>query len=751
MKISKIKLNGKVKNHKSIFSIDLFGDNLVSSSISGDISLYNDQVCVYELLKNILVLLVCTIFSRWKKYCVSYDDGNVLIYDLEGEIKYTHKSHTGDVSGLVYTDSYLVSVGYDGFVIFYSVDGSKVVKKIKSHNEKITGVAYSKANKLMVTQGSDALILYSGMTIINKVETPSGVVLENFFSRMDWSQNGELLACGLMFNNKTNTAEIFDKNLNSIQSFVGHVAPIEVVAFNPNTYFMNKPYHIIVLASQDNSISLWNTQKPFPFLLLKNVVNMPILDMKWNDKGNILYFCSYDGLINKLEFNENELGDVSRREMPTEDGDLFLTTENVRLYTEEQNREFDKKIMKIKMVKTTNKKVGGDEKVINDNVDGSLTEGVKHLEISHEEKVDTHNTPKLNQPISEDRNQPVLKPDSQQPLNQPSQQPLIHSPPQPLNQPIAQTTNQDLNKPPVQSSQISSSQPLTPQTKRKRIVPTLLDDKTTFGSDKLFIFNYKKSTLDTPFLEEFSRRFGDFEINLNKERSCLSVTRDASLFYKIHGEIKVICASSKYLCVYSDVFKIYESRTGNLLFPAIGTVGICFIDIMKDKILYLEIDGRLTIIDKQTVTTTTIPSSGELLSVNFSKNYFIICKFKDHEYFLDKSTGLWYLKKKEWNTPDTTDTDYTNTIDETLDKLENDFLIFKTAKNHQKMKSVVKKFIKKIGHMNSVQEVVENKLRRFLGDLNKMGQTKFVLKILGSLNKKFNLQYFVNDLLKQMK
>jgi hypothetical protein len=692
-------------------------------------------VCLRTFKKHSCSALCVRFSPDGKNICVSYDDGNVLIYDLEGEIKYTHKSHTGDVSGLVYTDSYLVSVGYDGFVIFYSVDGSKVVKKIKSHNEKITGVAYSKANKLMVTQGSDALILYSGMTIINKVETPSGVVLENFFSRMDWSQNGELLACGLMFNNKTNTAEIFDKNLNSIQSFVGHVAPIEVVAFNPNTYFMNKPYHIIVLASQDNSISLWNTQKPFPFLLLKNVVNMPILDMKWNDKGNILYFCSYDGLINKLEFNENELGDVSRREMPTEDGDLFLTTENVKLYTEEQNREFDKKIMKIKMGKTTNKKVGGDEKVINENIDSSLTEGVKHLEISHEEKVDTHNTPKLDQPTSKDLDQPTFKPTSQQPLNQPT----------------AQSTTQDLNKPPVQSSQISSSQPATPQTKRKRIVPTLLDDKSTFGSDKLFIFNYKKSTLDTRPLEEFSRKFGDFEIYLNKERSCLSVTRDTSLFYKIHGEIKVICASSKYLCVYSDVLKIYELRTGNLLFPAIGTVGICFIDIMKDKILYLEIDGRLTIIDKQTVTATTIPSSGELLSVNFSKNYFIICKFKDHEYFLDKSTGLWYLKNKEWNTPDTTDTDYTNTIDETLDKLENDFLIFKTAKNYQKMKNVVKKFIKKIGHSNSVQEVVENKLRRFLGDLNKMGQTKFVFKILGSLNKKFNLQYFVNDLLKQMK
>jgi hypothetical protein len=433
--------------------------------------------------------------------------------------------------------------------------------------------------------------------------------------------------------------------------------------------------------------------------------------------------------------------------MPTEDGDLFLTTENVKMYTEEQNREFDKKIMKIKMGKTTNKKVG-DEKVINDNIDSSLTEGVKHLEISHEEKDDTHNTPKLDQPTYEDLDKLVLKPTSQQPLSQPTFKPSSE---QPLSQPSAQFTPQDLNKPPLQSSQISSSQPLTPQTKRKRIVPTLLDDKSTFGSDKLFIFNYKKSTLSTRPLKEFFRKFGDFEINLNKERSCLSVTRDSSLFYKIYGEIKVICASSKYLCVYSDVLKIFELRTGNLLFPAIGTVGICFIDIMKDKILYLEIDGRLTIIDKQIVTTTTIPSSGELLSVNFSKNYFIICKFKDHEYFLDKSTGLWYLKKKEWNTPDTTDTDYTNTIDETLDKLENDFLIFKTAKNHQKMKNVVKKFIKKIGHSNSVQEVVENKLRRFLCDLNKMGQTKFVLKILGSLNKKFNLQYFVNDLLKQMK
>lgn len=659
MKISKIKTNDKSKKQKSIFSIDLFDKDLVSSSITGDITLYDATGHIIKTFKKHTCPSLCVRFSPdGQNICVSYDDGVVVVYNRQGDTVYSHKSHSGDASGLVFTDSHLVSVGYDGFVIFYTLDGSKIVKKIKSHTEKISGVTYSKVNKLLVTQGNDGVVVYSGFNIIKRVPPSEGVVLENFFSRMDWSVDGKLLACGLMFNNKTNSVEIFDKDLKPIYSLIGHVAPVEVVAFNPNIYFQDKPYHIIALASQDLSISLWNSLKPFPFLLLKNSAEMPILDMKWNEKGNVLYFCSYDGLINKLEFDEGELGHVSRRETPTEEGDLFLTDENIKLHTIEKTKSKNKQEA---ATKDKSKKVDGAEEAV------------------------------------------------------------------------------------------KKSEQVEPKKPRRRVVPVLLEDKTTFGTDKLFIFNYKKAKSNTIKTDPFVKYYGDYKIELNKERTSVNIQRDDSHFFTVYGEINVVCCSRKYLCVSADTLRIYDVRTGNLLFPFIGTCGVCFIDIYKDKVLFLETDSKLSIIDikKTSVKSTTIPSSGELLSVRFDKHYYVVCEFKDAKYFLDKSTGMWYLKKTKWNTVNTNDTDYINTIDETINKLENDFLVYKLSKNYHKMKEVVKKFVKIISHINNVQEVLENKLRRMLIVMNEMGQSRFVHNVLTKLNKKFNLQYFISDLLKK--
>ncbi|KAF9763498.1 Protein hir1 [Nosema granulosis] len=700
MKVCKIKTTEKSKKIKSIFSLDLFDKDLVSSSIAGDITLYNSMGEVLKTFKKHSCSALCVrFFPDGQNICVSYDDGVVVVYNREGDTLYSHKSHSGDVSGLAFTDNYLVSVGYDGFVVFYQIDGSKIVKKIKSHNEKITGVVYSRRNKLMVTQGSDGVVLYSGMDVVKRIPPSEGIILENFFSRMDWSVDGKLLACGLMFNNKANSVEIFDKDLMPKYSLIGHVAPVEVVAFNPNIYFQEKPYHIVALASQDLSISMWNTLKPFPFLLLKNVADMPILDMKWNEQGNVLYFCSYDGLINKLEFEEGELGDVSRRNEPNEEGELFLTEDNIKLHTIKKSKDLDKKLMTIKMGKKS-KKIETIDKPGVDEIEDFVS--------------------KLPENVQQEANK----------------------------------NQKNINKKAATENKTPIPQELPPadKRKRKRVAPILLDDKNTFGTEKMFIFNYNKKSYSINNTEPFVKHYGDYKIELNKERTVVDIERNNIHFFSVAGEIKVLCCSRKYLCVFAGHLRIYDVRTGNLLFPFIGTCGVCFIDIYRNNILFLETDGKLTIIDvkKEKTSNTTLPASGEVLSVSFSKEYYVVVRFKDSQYFLDKASGLWYLKKNNWNTIHTQDTNFNNTIDETINKLENDFLVYKQTKRYDRMREVVKKFVRKISRINSVQEAVENKLRRMLVDLNSLGQSRFVNKILQKLNKKFNLQYFISDLLKTL-
>ncbi|KAK1348038.1 hypothetical protein CWI37_0899p0020 [Hamiltosporidium tvaerminnensis] len=418
------------------------------------------------------------------------------------------KHHSSDVNSLEFSNDFLFTGGCDLKVNIYKLGNFDLIYSIKVKHP-IKGITVDRNSKYFLIQNENKLIIYK---ILNNVRNDIGndvrndignnigndrrnttknnvgnikgnitknlkivvfktiedifygTVIESFFCRMSFSPDCKYVGVGLCFNNKCDSVEVLGVGkFNSEFSFIGHVAPIEVVCFNPYVYKAMKgqitlgnrdcgeieegsksvkreisfdesvkgqievsksneqinedkdqieedknvkeqievsksneqineakrqingnknikeqrngdngqiddsfPYYVVAVASQDKSISLWNSLNEKPFVLLKNVSHQPVLDMCWSSDGNVLYFVSYDGYLRRIEFKENELGEKICKESVEEtipyeigrysdniDGDIDKKEESIGIKKEESNG-FKKEIKKVKIKEIKN-------------------------------------------------------------------------------------------------------------------------------------------------------------------------------------------------------------------------------------------------------------------------------------------------------------------------------------------------------------------------------------------------------------
>ncbi|KAK6089333.1 hypothetical protein P3W45_001656 [Vairimorpha bombi] len=851
MKIYKILSKTESKNTLPIFSIDTYERMLITSSTNGDVDLYKDEEVIYKSVKKHNGAVLCVRFDLCGTRIASCgDDGTVIIYDNELNVLNYFKNHTGDVTNVLWTDKYLASVGHDGFVVFYDNKDYKLIVKIKAHESKITGISSNKKNDYICTQGEDGIILYKGHVIYKKIPPKEGVILESFFSRMSWSPDGLLFSSGLSFNQKVNSVEIYNIEMENKYSLLGHVAPCEATAFNPKIFTLDKQFMILAVGSQDLSISLWTTLSPYPFLLIKNASDLPILDLKWNEEGTVLYFCSYDGTVKKLEFDLNELGNLATKECKIENSELFLSLLNAELYDSKihnlltqnemtKNKLFTQNEMTKNNLHPINEMTKNNLHPINEmtknnlhpinemtknnlhrnnfqvppksslqNINGYMN-GVydNHLILkdlcgmipSNQISLDhiknnvqkaglyhqpsqifnnsNHNTHLTDMSLSTPEKLQKIKemglksaPDIKHPnasveetFNLPkrmispdgwSDRPSINPPSikkcNEVSDQIPQLSKSLLKQDTTSISDIKST---TKSVKRKTVRPVLIDDNERKDVAKeVLMFNFKQSVkIENGKIEEFYKDFGDYTIELNSDKTILSIKRAKKEFFDIYGSFNFISASKKYIAVYTTNIEVYNLKTGTLICPFIGSSSVIYMDIYKENLLFLEGDGTVSIFNIKTknLIQTRIPKYDTVIKIKFSRVYFVICEYRDTSYILDKNTRLWYLLRKDWNDRETSNTDITNTIDESLMKLENKFLVNLINKRHSKLKRITRKMVNILLDMKLTDQL-ENKFKKIFIDLINLGHKKFVIKCLEKLSKNFNLQYFVVDIMKKM-
>lgn len=167
------------------------------------------------------------------------------------------------------------------------------------------------------------------------------------YRRISWSPDGEYVSVPTASKGQTSLVSLISRSSqwSAKVSLVGHDTCCEVVRFNPTIYAwdggdsktgippVEKPlepnaeptnddsndnnaedarphfvYNIVATAGSDMTLSVWNTIKEKPLLLLKDIATKPISDLVWHPNGQSLLQSSMDGHITLYNFEDHELG-----------------------------------------------------------------------------------------------------------------------------------------------------------------------------------------------------------------------------------------------------------------------------------------------------------------------------------------------------------------------------------------------------------------------------------------------------------
>ncbi|CAH6722243.1 protein Hir2p [[Candida] jaroonii] len=273
--------------------------------------------------------------------CIS---GKVILHHLEGEHRPLYPLE-GEASSVVD-----ITWSFDGRLIAWSTDDGKVhlfdltkdtyqeLTKLV-HQEKPSiqrSIEFDPTNKFLVTLGDDTIIcVYQfryeknnyQFKILNKITRFMNQNNVNInYSRISWSSNGEFLSIPSAKKNRTTLIALISRlnNWETAMNMVGHGSDCEVVKFNPNFYKIphNTPERlqekldpqkirnscVIATAGSDKTLALWNIHNPSPIIVLKELVEKPIVDLCWDKAGESLFLGSLDGKLTIVSFDEGELG-----------------------------------------------------------------------------------------------------------------------------------------------------------------------------------------------------------------------------------------------------------------------------------------------------------------------------------------------------------------------------------------------------------------------------------------------------------
>lgn len=769
--------HGSLTRRKPIFSVRSHGNLIATGSIDGELRIWKN-LSPFQMLQCHVGTVMCICFSPNGRILVSAgDDGNICVYkkNVFFELLKTVRAHASDITALVFKDHLLISGGLDGNVCFFECKMFEKTRTIKV--EPVKGIALSPDGQVLAVQTEAKLYMYENYSLSKTIDCIfDGQISECFFSRLSWSPDSMYLAVGLSFNSYENSVEIINRKYESAYSLIGHVAPVEVVAFAPNIYQQdNVSYYVVATASQDKSICLWSSQNTRPPLLLKNFSDQPILDLCWNKSS--LIAVSYDGFLRIIEFG-GDLGDIGGKIVNEEvqipfsllniDFSKFkedylkgihdqLSVDmctnkisiqaaspkvNVSKKTGNHKNEIEKtraknEIIETQIVKNIDKRIG-----IQEGSTGLADVKNNYLpeqEIKNKEFIETDSLP-------DNKNMDIGK------LNGKSK-----------TSPKGENLNPQLSP---QKNFIENS---PPKKVKKKIKPFLLENSEnneiveTEKNSYFAIFKSAPKGVNYLKPQEFSKTIGEFKIEIYGSADLVRVYRDTKQLYHIKCRgVASFCASREFLVVnsvqenISEIY-IYELESGALVLPTICLSTIVAIDIRSPCLLLVDANRQFRVIDlrkKQTKVADFI-LDGTLLNIYLDKRLFLVSVYERNTFFYCKKLKTWINKDRIFDSRFTEEIDFEESAETNefancdIADLEHKFQVAHLISDVDAMLRVTKKMVK-IAAKSDFTEIDEYKYEHIFDTLVSLGLKREVVIFLEELNCNCKIQPFVCHLIRKI-
>lgn len=690
MIISSLPIHHTIKHLQPIFTIAKSSKYFATGGMNGEMKLWSLEYDLIKTVKKHAGSLTSIKFSKDEKYIASSgDDGKVFIFDSNAEDVLKTVKHPCDVTHVEWTPDFLISVNMDGEMVLTKIGNQEFTefRKINNHSECILGLATSHDFKFVCTYSESKIVLYEDYNVKASAKLNKGVIMENLNSKISFSPNNKFISVGLQFNKKYPSVDIFDLSLNPVYSLIGHVAPSEITAFCSKIFKKIQKYCILAVASQDLSLSIWNTLNPRPFILIKNFTESPILDMFWDDLT--LYVSSYDGIVKKLEFEETELGEIIAECDEDENFELPYTEKNIELQRNYEKRieklDFDEKLCIVKLGTLT--------------VDGMT----------------------LQEALNKSRNILDSKKDQNTALSA-----------------IGENKINIQNKVDAIKPKRIAPVMVNPQ----KSAPVRIEkEKSTLVLFDVNLPEKLKIVKSTPFKSVL----GDFTIELNED---IRISRLKRLFYKIHGPVNKVCFNNQFLVIFSTHIQVYYLETGCLVLPYIN-FKILFMDILNHLLLLVDCYGDFVVLDLKKFKSVQgkLPKTKNLSKIQLSKKYYIVAEYANPEelIFYNKGMKLWMSINPNFNSITSEGIDFFNDNDDTLAELEVSFAHFKLIDDYKNMKIVAKKYISLICRMKKLDEHMEYRIEYILNEMDE----DFLELLLEEMNRHSFLQKFAVKMYKR--
>ncbi|GAA5967585.1 hypothetical protein JCM11641_005703 [Rhodosporidiobolus odoratus] len=247
--------------------------------------------------------------------------------------------HNSDVAGVDWSpdDAYVASVGLDNVVLIWSGHTFELVRKLDAHLGFVKGLVFDPAGQFLATQADDnSLKVWRTDTwmMVGDVQEVFEDAPKANVMRPTWSPDGAYIVTPNSMNGPVFCAAVIERNTwKSPASLIGHPDMVQCAAYNPLIFLRDETQpgtlgnvcSLLALSAQ-GTVSLWFTHINEPFIVLTDVMDRDVLDMRWSKDGTQLWLSSSEGHVACLQFALSEYAPVAPQGTQAT---LFATQYNV--------------------------------------------------------------------------------------------------------------------------------------------------------------------------------------------------------------------------------------------------------------------------------------------------------------------------------------------------------------------------------------------------------------------------------------